>query len=275
MSESEIVKRDDSGAIVMADYGDDTGSGFEGQTQHDIAIPFINVLQAGSPQCKDGDEQFIDGARPGMLFNTVTEELIPALGEDQGMFFVVSHVDHCFTEWVPRDSGGGFVARHNLDSDVVRVAKESGAAINELQTEAGNDLVETYALWGIIHGEGRDPEFAILSCTSTKIGQYKKWNTKVTTMQVDNGTGKKVTPPRYAHNVVIRTWLNKSPKGDSYNIKIVPAQGTIAQSLMVPGDGLYEVAKKFKSTIEAGEVRADYDAASKRGGGTDPDADVF
>ena len=39
------------------------------------ALPFLKILGQLSPQVTQGDSQFISDARPGMIFNTVTNQL--------------------------------------------------------------------------------------------------------------------------------------------------------------------------------------------------------
>ena len=55
-------------AMVAASLEGDAGAGFENQTGDDIIMPVFHLLQALSPQVADGT---VDGARPGLLFNSV------------------------------------------------------------------------------------------------------------------------------------------------------------------------------------------------------------
>ena len=59
----------------LALFGDDVSKGFENMTQEDMALPFVRILGQLSPQVTDGDAKYIDGAKPGMIYNTVTSEL--------------------------------------------------------------------------------------------------------------------------------------------------------------------------------------------------------
>ena len=51
------------------------GTGLEEMTSDDLAIPFIRVLQAMSPQVNKRAPEYVDGAEVGMLFNTVTNSV--------------------------------------------------------------------------------------------------------------------------------------------------------------------------------------------------------
>ena len=71
--ENSIVSTDPSAALTIAagqDYSQYAGQGFEDHTRDDYAVPFLGVLQSNSPQIET-----LPSARPGMLFNTVTNEL--------------------------------------------------------------------------------------------------------------------------------------------------------------------------------------------------------
>ena len=62
-----------TGSVAL--FGDDLQQGFENMTQEDMALPFVRILGQLSPQVTDGDAKYIDGAKPGMIYNTVTSEL--------------------------------------------------------------------------------------------------------------------------------------------------------------------------------------------------------
>ena len=44
-------------------------------TQDDLALPFVRILGQLSPQVTMGDAKYIESAKPGMIYNTVTSEL--------------------------------------------------------------------------------------------------------------------------------------------------------------------------------------------------------
>ena len=66
---NEVMKKD-TGSLAL--FGDDAAKGFDNMTQDDLALPFVRILGQLSPQVTDGDAKYIDGAKPGMIYNTVT-----------------------------------------------------------------------------------------------------------------------------------------------------------------------------------------------------------
>jgi hypothetical protein len=223
-------------AIATYDYGDSAGAGFDNQTNEDVSIPFLGVLQSNSPQVASRENR-IEGARPGDLINTVTNEVFDG---GKGVYFQPSDTSHVFVEWKPRDAGGGFVAIHALDSPVVAQAKKESTVFGKYKTPAGNDLIETFYITGMIHRSlnideqaAGSIEPAVIAFSSTKIKVYKSIMTRLRTFQ--NGK-----PPLFAHRLIITTSGEKNDRGEFYNFSVKPAvNNDLAQSLIPPtlGDG--------------------------------------
>lgn len=255
------VKEEESKQLPAAfDYGEDVGVGYEEVSNEDFAIPFLSVLQALSPQV--GGENPIEGAKAGMLYNTVTEELIDG---KQGLEFVPAHRDHCFIEWVPRDKGGGFVARHDITSDVVTKAKQDATSFGQYKTPDGNDLVETFYLYGVAIKPEGDVEPVVIGFTSTKIKVYKKFMTRVNMFQLNQG-GRKIQPPLFAHRVKLTTASEKNNKGQFHNFALSSAEGSLKDSLLPPDDERFMAAKQLRDLVVSGQARAAHESQDAAGG---------
>jgi len=243
------------------DYGDDAGKGYEGQSQADMTIPFLGVLQSNSPQITDRED-----CKPGMLINTVTEEVVDGL--KQGLLFVPALTQHVFVEWKPRDKGGGFVALYQPEADVVTKARQESKEFGKYKTPAGNDLVETFYIYAVLVDEdGVTPaQPVVISFASTKIAVYKRWNTKIKMFQVSTPDGRKQMPPLFAHLTRIKTVKDSNPKGDFFNFELVPAKGGLKDSLVPPGSPLLEEAKGFKKLVEQNSVKLAHDSTTKTEG---------
>lgn len=263
---ADLTKKAGAGALATYDYGQMAGSGFEGVTTDDLSIPFLAVLQPMSPEVQPGEDR-IPGAEAGMLFNTVTRELFDA---KEGVCFQPVVTQHCYMEWRPRNQGGGLVARHAIDSEVVAkaqaAAKAANAEFGKLKTEKGNDLIETRYVLGYIL---RDPnqtepgEPIMIAFTSTKMKVYKNITTRLYTFQ-----GR---PPLFAHRLKITSVHEENTKGKFYNFKIEPYFGTIQASLINPqGDTakLLTDASALKQSFEKGETKVNYEKQGGAAGGS-------
>jgi hypothetical protein len=121
------LKEETALSTEVLDFGDDAGLGYENQSNDDIQIPFINVLQGLSPEVTAEDSDY----KAGMIFNTVTQEAVKG---SEGMVIVPVTTQHIFVEWIPRDKGGGYVGTHLPESEVVQKAKAESVSIRTAKT---------------------------------------------------------------------------------------------------------------------------------------------
>lgn len=246
-----------AGAVVAAgsyDYGADAGAGFEGTKGSDLSIPFLQVLQSNSPQVEANSPE---GARAGMLFNTVSKELL----NEQN--FLPVHSQDVFVEWVKRDKGGGFVAVHEPTSQVVQQAL-GGAdrAVGKVELPNGNELIETHYVYGLLLDDEGQPTggFAVLAFTSTKIKVYRDWKTAMYMVK-----GK---PPMFAFRARISTVKQKNEKGTFFNFEISPLGNTWVESLINPTtEGhVLQQARDFRELVVNGVAKAAFETQNEASG---------
>lgn len=83
------------------------------QKAEDNLIPLIYILQDMSPQVKKRDPAYIEGAEPGDFWFRGTSKVIKG---SEGMVVQSCAFNKDVIEWIPRDQGGGIVARHAVDN---------------------------------------------------------------------------------------------------------------------------------------------------------------
>ena len=246
------------------DYGEFAGDGFQGATAADFAIPFLNLIQAGSNKTMER----VKGAVPGMLINSVTNQLYDG---KEGVLFVPCARQHQFVEWVPREKGGGIVARHEPTSKVVMEAK-ARCKFGEYVTPNGNDLIETFYMTGYLLSDVNDltPDGVIvIPFSSKKIGPYKQIMQTLNTF--------KGRPPLFANRLRVTSFLDSNKKGTFYNIRLDPALGGVAESLIAPRleDGsvnpLLAFGKELNQQILSGARQMADESATRDEGGGDSD----
>lgn len=180
----------------------------------DISIPFIRVLQKLSPQVDRDAAEFIEGAQPGMLFNTATGEIFD--GVEQGIVFVPVKFTHDVTEWHPRSAGGGLVARHGAD---VSQLDRLGVPDNEGKryTKEGTQIVDSALYFGIIVRDDGSFEQAVVLMSSTGWKAARQWNTRQRMLVVRDHNGKQIANPApFLAAWRIRTVLDENEKGKFY-----------------------------------------------------------
>lgn len=269
-------------AIEVFDYGDDAGQGFENQDMSDRKLPIIELLQSNSPEVAESKGK----VWAGMFRNTVTGEYY------EEVLFVPAITDHCWTEWIGRDDGGGFRGRHRKDAKIVAeaVARNEGRAIGKLKVpqppdaktnkpQPDHELVESFEIYGILFSAetGEVLGFAMIPFVSTKIKVYKAWNSAVGNF-APTINGKKLPPgaiPLFAHRVKM-TSESETKGQNTYMIPVLsPAQGgdDLKQSLLPKNDPRYVAAKKLHDDVLAGLAKAAYETTQQEPG-VDPEAGV-
>ena len=268
-------------AIEVFEYGDDAGQGFENQDMSDRKLPIIELLQSNSPEVAESKGK----VWAGMFRNTVTGEFY------EEVFFTAAITDHCWTEWIDRDDGGGFRGRHRKDAKIVTeaIARNDGRAIGKLKVpqqpdaktakpQPDHELVESFEIYAILYSkEGEVLGFAMIPFTSTKIKVYRAWNSAIGNF-APTINGKKLSPgqvPIFAHRVKM-TSESKTKGTNTYQVPVLsPAEGgdDLKNSLLPKNDPRYVAAKKLHDDVLAGLAKAAYES-TKQDPGVDPEAGV-
>jgi hypothetical protein len=268
-------------ALEVFDYGEDAGQGYENQTMADRKLPIIELLQSNSPEVAESKGKMW----AGMFRNTVTGEVY------EEVYFVPAITDNCWTEWIPRDDGGGFRGRHPISSKIVRdaIARNDGRAIGKLpvpqppdpktgKPQPNHELVEGFEIYCILYSkEGEVLGFAMIPFASTKIKVYKAWNSAIGGF-APTINGKKLAPgqvPIFAHRVKM-TSESETKATNTYMIPVLsPAQGgdDLKNSLLPKNDVRYVAAKKLHDDVLAGLAKAAYES-TKQEPGVDPESGV-
>lgn len=267
---------------VFDDYGEDAGQGFENQDMSDRKLPIIELLQSNSPVVVQSKGKVY----AGQFRNTVTDEIY------EEVFFVPAITDHCWTEWIPRDDGGGFRGRHRKDAKIVAdaVARNGGRAIGKLvvpqppdpktqKPEPNHELVENFEIYGIVYDPktGEMVGFAMIPFASTKIKVYRAWNSSIGNF-APTINGKKLNPgqvPIFAHRVRM-TSESETKASNTYMVPVLsPAEGgdDLKNSLLPRTDSRYVAAKKLHDDVLAGLAKAAYETA-QQDPGVDPESGV-
>lgn len=260
------------------DYGADAGAGFENVGSDELLVPFIRILQALSPQCDEanGGAAFNPAARPGMVINTATAELFDG---KRGFAYLPAHRDHTFPEFIPRDAGGGFVSVWSAADPRLPALQAAQGRFGKLALESGNELTETFSLYGLMvpFRESFDPARgvptlddldldaamqSVIGFTSTQIKTYRTIIARLAAV-----IGQPPRFPLFAHVWHVRTVPQKNKKGSFFGWSFgLLGAGVPQLARLRTSSGLYQQAKAFNELLRAGAVRANYAA---EGGGED------
>ena len=240
-----------TGSVAL--FGDDLQQGFENMTQEDMALPFVRILGQLSPQVTEGDAKHIDGAKPGMIYNTVTSDCFDG---KKGIKVIPCYYKKDFPEWSDRGDGPGApVAVHLPNSPVIQTGKRDGSKI---RLPNGNYLEETASYYVLIENKAGGMSPALITMKSTQLNVSKKWNSMMKTIQIADGKGGFAIPPMHGVVYNLQSVLQKNDKGSWYGWSVTQDR------IMGQADKtLYLTAKDFNSSVSKGNVQTKADVEEK------------
>ncbi len=236
------VKPEMAPTVLGTQFLEDAGAGFEEAGATAYAIPFLQMLQSGSPQCKKSDGAYISGAEEGKFFNTVTQELYDG---GEGIVVIPCHFTNRFNEWKTRESGGGFVTEHMVGTQPATTKDSKGRDI----AENGNVIADTRNHYVLICNADGTLTPAILSLTSTQLKKSRQWMSKMQGFKIRKPDGSFDTAPMSSRKYRLTTVPESNDKGSWFGLK-VELEGLVEDAAE------YNEAAKFRQAIRSGTAKA-------------------
>ena len=243
---AEVVKKQ-GGALVNASFEEMSGLGFAETTTQDMSIPFLRILGAQSPQVDESDGAYVEGAKGGMLYNTVTNTVTSG---KEGMLVVPCYYNRRYVEWKPRTEGGGYVASYLPDDPIVPTAVRNDK--NEEVLPNGNLLTNT-AQHFVMLVEGDQYSRCLITMSSTQLKKSSRWLSQMNAMTAMGKNGP-YTLPMMSQFYTLTTVPEQNDLGKWYGWAIARER-----QLDLSNDfekSLFDNAVAFAKSVEAGEVEA-------------------
>ena len=235
MSEVQAKKRNEISANM---FEADAGQGLN-MTQEDLALPFLKVLGQLSPECNKRDAKHVEGAEPGMIINTVTNEIYDGV---KGIDVVPVHYKRQHIEWQDRgESQGAPVKIYEAGDDLPSTTRDK---FNKDRLANGNYLENTASHFVVILGD--NPTTALISMKATQLKVSRKWNSMMMGLKMQGKNGM-FTPPTYSHIYKLKTVQQSNDKGTWFGWD-VSRVGPISDP------GIYKIAKDFGASVSKGDV---------------------
>lgn len=238
------------------DFSKDAGAGFENVKSGDLSIPFLVILQDGSPEVKKTHKDYatkgIKGAQAGMILNTVTKELYVTepgeLGKEPGpdgcFEFIPCMYQKLYVEWKSRDSGGGIVESHSDDALLLKCKKnEKGQDV----LPNGNVLQTTAYFFGVALIKG-EPVRCVIGLSSTQLKKARQWLNISTAIKLTGPDGSKFTPPLFSHRYRLSSIPESNDKGSWYGWAIKLA-GRVSDPVLI------EDARTVHTQSKSGQMK--------------------
>ena len=234
------------GALAVNLFEADAQMGAQNISQEDLALPFLKILGQLSPEVNKRDGKYVEGAEPGKIINTVTNELFDDID------VIPCHYKRQYIEWQDRGtSSGAPVAIHEADSDIVSTTTRDKGYKDRLPN--GNYLENTANHFVLLCG--KNPQTALLSMKSTQLKVSRKWNSMMMGIKMQGKNGL-FTPPTYSHIYNLKTVQMSNDKGTWFGWD-VSKKGPVEQQ------DLYGMAKNFALSVGKGETQPKYGTEDK------------
>ena len=117
----DVVKKQ-SGQVATLDFVKDSGMGLENIDKEDLALPFLKLLQSGSYETKKKHAKYVDGAEPGMFYNTVTKKLYDG---EKGIEVVPVYYKMTYPEWAPFEKAEGRPIHPDRGPEIMSQTKQN------------------------------------------------------------------------------------------------------------------------------------------------------
>lgn len=234
---------------VGFDMSQHSGAGLENADRDSFAIPFLAIMQKGSPQVDKDSDAFVDGAEVGDLMLTTSGEVFK---DEDGVDLIFCGYRRVFLRWAPESTGGGF--KGELSADEVARGRANGQFIeqdNKLFADNGDVIRDTRVHYVLVLKDGGMPAPAVLSVSSTQIKKSKMLMTQIQSYSAKDSKGKAFNPPSFGHVFHAETIAESNDKGSWRGWKFT-------RRGYVESPELFKLAKDFHDTVAGETVKVDY-----------------
>ena len=223
-------------------FEEDAAKGLGNIGQQDLALPFLKILGQLSPEVNKRDGKYVEGAEPGMIFNSVSGDLYDGV---KGIDVIPCFYKLEYVEWKDRGEGPGApVHVYDSSSDIISKTKPDANYKDRLPN--GNYVEKTASHFVIITGDS--PSTALISMKSTQLKISRKWNSMMSGIKRKGKNGL-YTPASFSHIYKLKTTQMSNDKGTWFGWEV-------SKVGLITDQELYQQAKSFSENISKGSVKA-------------------
>ena len=236
---NQVIKKEE-GALAVNMFEADADKGSQNMTQEDLALPFLKVLGQLSPEINKSHGKYIKDAEPGMILNTVTNEIFDGA---KGVDILPAYYTRKLVEWQDRgESKGAPVAIHEATSDIMSKTTRDKSYKDRLPN--GNYIENTANHFVVLLG--KTPTTALISMKATQLKISRKWNSVMMGIKLQGKNGL-FTPPTYSHIYNLKTVQMSNDKGTWFG-------WDVSKVGPIEDKAVYDIAKSFAEKVGKGNV---------------------
>lgn len=253
---ANAVKKKEESNVVQFDpsmFEADANQGLGVLEQDDLAIPFLRILGDNSPQVKKRDPKYVNGAEPGMLFNSLTHDVIDG---EKGISVIPCAYVRQYIEWQDRGQGTGApVNIYPASSDIL--SKTTRDEFRKDRLPNGNYIEDTANHFVLFENNQGIWEQALIAMKSTQRKKSKRWNSLMLGLKIKGSKGL-FTPPSYSHIYTMKSMVEQNDLGTWFG-------WDISRDGPVKDQDIYQQAKAFSASVAAGDVKVKHEDESSEG----------
>ena len=250
INKNQVTKKQEAGALATNIFEADADKGLTNIGHDDLALPFLKILGQLSPEVNKRDGKYVEGAEPGMIYNSVTGELFDG---EQGVNVIPCHYKLEYIEWQDRGEGSGApVNIHPSSSDIM--SKTSRGADYKDRLPNGNYIDRTASHFVIVDGD--NPSTALIAMKSTQLKVSRKWNSMMASIKMKGKNGM-FTPASFSHVYKLRTVQQSNDKGTWFGWEV-------SKIGPVSDESVYSQAKSFADSVSKGDVEVKHSEAEQK-----------
>ena len=235
MNDNQVTTRKEGGLPSTALYEGDAHAGFENVKTTSLALPILKLLQTGSGEAQKRNQNYVEGAEPGMFLNTVTKKTYDGAN---GIEVIPCHYKLEYQEWADFGTGSGRPENiFDANSDILSKTKNE---MGKDRLDNGNYIL-TVGQHYVLILDGNSTENALISMSSSQGKISRKWNSMMMSITLDGKNGP-YTPPSFSHKYRLTSVLNSGKGNQWYGFNVIKV-GPVEEP------SLYERAKKFYTSL--------------------------
>ena len=216
------------GALATNLFEADANKGAQNISQEDLALPFLKILGQLSPEVNKRDGKYVEGAEPGKIINTVTNELY----DEYTTLYLVITKDNTLSGRIEVPA-----LVHLLQSTkriVISLVKPQEVKTTKIDYQMVTILI---ILLIILYLLVKNPTTALISMKATQLKVSRKWNSMMMGIKMQGKNGL-FTPPTYSHIYKLKTVQMSNDKGTWFG-------WDVAKVGPVEDKTIYDMAKNF------------------------------
>ena len=234
--EKQVAIKKEAGLPSSILFEEDAAAGFENVKTVSLALPILKLLQNGSGEAQRRNQNYVEGAEPGMFLNIVTKKLYDGA---KGINVIPCHYKLEYQEWA--DFGTGSNRPENIysaDSDILSKTTKDTSGKDRL--ENGHYILTVGQHYVLIVSED-SVEQALISMSSSQGKISRGWNSMMLSITFEGKDGP-YNPSAFSHIYKLSSVLNSGKGNQWYGYNVV-------QVGKVEDPALYERAKKFYTSL--------------------------